>query len=37
MKTKAACTEVIDSVGPGADKARIAEMESKIESAIKAL
>ena len=35
--TNAACTEVIDSIGAGTDKTRIAEMESKIDSAIKAL
>lgn len=34
--TNAACTEVIDSVGAGVDKARIAAMEAKIEAAIKA-
>ena len=34
--TNAECTEVIDSVGAGVDKARIAEMESKIDAAIKA-
>jgi hypothetical protein len=35
--TNAACTEVIDSLGAGTDKARIAEMESKIDAAIKKL
>ena len=34
--TNAACTEVIDSVGAGVDKARIAEMELKIAAAAKA-
>jgi hypothetical protein len=33
--TNAACTEVIDRVGPEADKERIAQMESKIAAAIK--
>ena len=35
--TDAKCTGVIDSLGAGADKARIAEMESKIAAAVKAL
>lgn len=31
--TDATCAKVIDSIGPGADKARITEMESKIAAA----
>ncbi len=34
--TNADCTEVIDSVGAGVDKARAKEMETKIEAAIQA-